>query len=44
MNKIKYVLAIDHGTSGIKTLLVSMSGEIKDFEVCETPVYFFEPV
>ncbi len=36
----KYVLAIDHGTSGVKTAIVSIHGEIVDFESEKTPVYF----
>ena len=38
--KTKYVLAIDHGTSGIKAALVSVYGEIVDFEYEKTPIYF----
>ncbi|MHA2154189.1 MAG: FGGY family carbohydrate kinase [Candidatus Hodarchaeales archaeon] len=36
----KYVLAIDHGTSGMKTALVSTHGEVLDFVYEHTPVYF----
>ena len=36
----KYVLAIDHGTSGVKTAIVSVHGEIVDSESEKTPVYF----
>lgn len=35
----KYILAIDHGTSGAKTALVSVRGEILDFEFESTPLY-----
>lgn len=38
----KYILAIDHGTSGIKTALVSVHGEVLDFVYEHTPVYFKE--
>ncbi|MHA1146531.1 MAG: FGGY family carbohydrate kinase, partial [Candidatus Helarchaeota archaeon] len=38
----KYVLAIDHGTSGVKTALVSMHGKVVDFEFEETPLYLLE--
>ncbi len=36
----KYILAIDHGTTGIKTALVSVHGEVLDFVYEHTPVYF----
>ena len=36
----KYVLAIDHGTSGMKTALVSMSGQVLGFEHEKTPITF----
>ncbi|RLC59941.1 MAG: xylulose kinase, partial [Chloroflexi bacterium] len=36
----KYILAIDHGTSGVKTAIVSTHGELVDFESEKTPVYF----
>ena len=36
----KYILAFDHGTSGIKTALVSIYGEVLDFVYEHTPVYF----
>ncbi len=36
----KYILAFDHGTSGIKTALVSIHGEVLDFVYEHTPVYF----
>ena len=35
-----YILAIDHGTSGVKAALISMEGELADFESAPTPVYF----
>ncbi len=38
----KYILAIDHGTSGIKNAIVSTSGEIADFKVQEYQVYYPE--
>ena len=40
MKDEKYVLAIDHGTSGIKTAIVSVYGEVMDFEFEKTPIYF----
>ncbi len=36
----KYILAIDHGTSGAKTALMSIYGELVDFEYEKTPVHF----
>ncbi|PWI49329.1 xylulose kinase [Candidatus Heimdallarchaeota archaeon B3_Heim] len=36
----KYILAFDHGTSGIKAALVSIHGEVLDFVYEHTPVYF----
>ncbi len=36
----KYILAVDHGTSGVKTALLSVRGKIIDFEYEKTPVYF----
>ena len=38
--KAKYILAYDHGTSGVKTALVSVYGEVIDFAIEHTPVYF----
>jgi len=35
----EYVLAIDHGTSGVKTALVSVLGEVIDFEAEATPTH-----
>jgi len=37
----KYVLAIDHGTSGLKTSIISMHGEVMAFEFEKTPIHFF---
>ncbi len=37
----KYVLAIDHGTSGIKTSIISMYGDVVAFEFEKTPIHFF---
>lgn len=37
----KYVLAIDHGTSGVKAALFSIYGEFIYFEYEKTPTYFF---
>ncbi|HMF32946.1 MAG TPA: FGGY-family carbohydrate kinase [Candidatus Lokiarchaeia archaeon] len=39
----KYIIAYDHGTSGMKTAIVSTTGEIMGFEVEEYPVYYPEP-
>ncbi len=36
----KYVLAIDHGTSGVKSAIVSVYGEVLDSEYEYTPVHF----
>jgi xylulokinase len=36
----KYVLAIDHGTSGVKAALMSVYGELLAFEYEKTPVQF----
>ncbi|MHC1591068.1 MAG: xylulokinase [Candidatus Helarchaeales archaeon] len=38
----KYVLAIDHGTSGVKTAIISMHGKVLDFEYEATPLYLFD--
>ncbi len=37
-----HILAIDHGTSGIKAAIVSARGEVRDFEVVTTPICFLE--
>lgn len=37
----KYVLAIDHGTSGLKTSIISMHGDVMAFEFEKTPIFFF---
>ena len=36
----KYILAIDHGTSGIKATLISVYGELAGYENQETPMTF----
>jgi len=36
----KYVLAIDHGTSGLKTSIISMHGDVMAFDFKKTPIYF----
>jgi len=36
----KYILAVDHGTSGVKTSLVSIYGEVLDTETKKTPITF----
>ncbi|MBD3230291.1 MAG: xylulose kinase [Candidatus Lokiarchaeota archaeon] len=38
----KYVLAHDHGTSGSKAAIVSIYGEVIDWEFQECPLYLFE--
>ncbi|MFX1512189.1 MAG: FGGY-family carbohydrate kinase [Promethearchaeota archaeon] len=38
----KYILAIDHGTSGAKTAIVSVYGKIIDFVFEQTPLYLKE--
>lgn len=37
-----YVLAIDHGTSGVKAALVSARGQVVDFEAVATPIRFLD--
>lgn len=37
----KYVLAVDHGTSGCKVAIVNVHGNVLDFESEPTPIYFF---
>jgi xylulokinase len=36
----KYILAIDHGTSGIKACIVSIYGKVITFEYEKTPIYY----
>ena len=43
-NEKKYILAYDHGTSGVKTALVSVHGEVLDFTYEHTPVYFKDQI
>jgi xylulokinase len=38
----RHVLAIDHGTSGIKAAIVSERGEVVDSDFEATPIHFFE--
>ncbi len=38
----KFVLAIDHGTSGVKTSIVSTEGLVIDSEIEKTPIYFLD--
>ncbi len=40
-NNKPYILAIDHGTSGCKVAVISIDGEVADFEFEPTPLYFF---
>ncbi len=41
-DKIKYILAHDHGTSGSKAAIVSTHGEVIDFEYQEVPLYLLD--
>jgi len=41
-DKKKYILAHDHGTSGSKAAIVSIHGEVIDFEFQETPLYLLD--
>lgn len=34
------ILAIDHGTSGIKAAIVTVTGQVLDFEFEQTPIHF----
>ncbi len=36
----KYILAVDHGTSGVKTALISVSGRVVDFAFARSDLYF----
>jgi len=36
----KYILAIDHGTSGIKAAIVSIHGDVVDYEYEKTAISF----
>jgi xylulokinase len=38
--KSRYILAVDHGTSGCKAALVTAEGWVIDFESHPTPIYF----
>jgi len=40
MNSEKYILAVDHGTSGIKTAIISVFGRVVDFEFEKADLYF----
>lgn len=40
--RTRYVLAVDHGTSGVKTSLMSMEGRLWATEYEKTPIHFFE--
>ena len=40
MDPEKYILAIDHGTSGIKASIISVRGRVVDFEFKKTPIFF----
>jgi xylulokinase len=38
----KYILAFDHGTSGMKTAIISTQGEIMGFNVDEYQLFHYE--
>jgi len=40
MTQPPYILAVDHGTSGIKSAIVSVHGEVLSFAFEPTPIYF----
>ncbi|MEW6079834.1 MAG: FGGY-family carbohydrate kinase [Thermodesulfobacteriota bacterium] len=40
MTREKYILAVDHGTSGIKTALISVFGRVVDFTFEKTALHF----
>ena len=42
MNNNKYILAIDHGTSGIKTSIISTRGAVIDSDFYPTPIIFID--
>ena len=42
MKKDKYILAIDHGTSGIKTSIISTTGVVMDSDFYRTPIIFID--
>ena len=37
----QYILAVDHGTSGVKVAIVTVHGKVIDFESGPTPIHFF---
>ncbi|MCP4756384.1 MAG: xylulose kinase [Proteobacteria bacterium] len=37
----KYILAFDHGTSGMKSAIVDARGQVLDLEFQDTPIHFF---
>ncbi len=43
MTEDKYVLAVDHGTSGVKTALMSITGRLVDFENEKVETFFIPP-
>jgi len=40
MTEAPTILAIDHGTSGIKAAVVSLDGQVRDFEFRATPTHY----
>jgi len=41
-SKTKYIMAIDHGTSGVKTAIVSTTGKVIDWHFEEVPLHILE--
>ena len=40
MHEERYVLAVDHGTSGVKTSLISVHGHVVATDFEKTPIHF----
>jgi len=38
----KYILAVDHGTSGVKNSIITVTGKLIDFAFKSTPIYYKE--
>ena len=41
-SQIKYILAIDHGTGGPKSAIVSTQGKVVEWAFQETPIHAFK--
>jgi len=39
--KEKYILAFDHGTSGMKSAIIDTKGQVIDLDFKDTPIHFF---